>query len=107
MEAAKVKTRELLPGTSEQPRLLVSMGNDIEKSSNRDQSKKCSTRKYAVGDWPQGVVTVRDVSTDNENGELARVCEGDATKSSISKSAPSLRIVRPLMQEVRCSSMVE
>ena len=80
MKAAEVKARELaictprsisLPGTSELPRDLVNMGKDVEKSSNTDQSKKCSTRKYAVGERPQEALTIRFASTDNDNGELA------------------------------------
>ena len=110
MKAAEVKARELaictpisisLPGTSELPRDLVNMGKDVEKSSNTDQSKKCSTRKYAVGERPQEALTICFASTDNYNGELARLCEGDATKLSISKSAPHTAAYQTL--GARCS----
>ena len=76
-----------LPETLDLPRNLVNMGNDIEKSSYMDQSKICLTRK-SIGERPQEALAIGIVSTDNENGELAKFCAGDATKSSISVSAP-------------------
>ena len=76
-----------LSETLDLPRDPVNMGNYIEKSSYTDQSKICLTRK-SIGERPLEALAIRIVSTDNENGELAKFCAGDATKSSISVSAP-------------------